>query len=226
LNFSVTYHIFPDLEPFSSPSTFSSISTVITMKGFTFATVAVFAATSIAATVKLEQTSCLNINITTPNSFDVEVNKLTVVDLPTVCGLKIVSADGADVKGIKCKAYRDKEGKEPGSAEFTQDVPAQIGTNPIQEGSILCVSGDDAIPTSGPAPTSFATASTSVPNAAPTGATPSGGNNSSAPHTPGSPNSPTPTPSGGADQPGEGAASTIGMSFGALAGAAIAMLFL
>lgn len=194
------------------------------MKGFTFATVAALAATSFAATVKLEQTPCIQANATSLNSFDVEVDKLTVVELPSVCGLKIVSVDGADAKSIKCKAYTDKEGKEPGSDEFTQEVPALIATNPVQEGSILCVSGDNAIPSSGPAPTTFAVISTSAPVAAPTGSTPSGGKNSTTPHSPNSPSSPTSTPSGTPNQPG--AASTIGMSFGALAGAAIAMLFL
>lgn len=192
------------------------------MKGFTFAAVAALAATSYAATVKIEQTACIQQNATSLASFDVEVDKLTAVELPSVCGLKIVSADGVDVKSVKCKAYKDAEGTQPGSAEFTSDKPALIATNPVQEGSILCVGGSGAIPTTGAAPTTFAVVSTSAPGAAaPTGATPSGGNNSTNPTSPSSPS--TPTPSAGTLP---GSASTIGMSFGALAGAAVAMLFL
>ena len=183
------------------------------MKGFTFATVAALAATTFAATVKLEQTPCVQANATTLASFDVEVDKLTAVELPSVCGLKIVSADGADVKSIKCQAYRDAEGKEKGSKEFTSDSPALISTNPAQEAAILCV-GSGAIPSA--QPTTFAVVSTSAP--VPTGGASHSGNGTV-------PTTPTPTPST-TSKPGEGAASTIGMSFGALSAAAIAMLFL
>ncbi|KAF2442127.1 hypothetical protein P171DRAFT_433686 [Karstenula rhodostoma CBS 690.94] len=185
------------------------------MKGFTFAAVAALAATTFAATVKLEQTACLQANATALTSFDVEVDKLTVVELPSVCGLKIVSADGADVKDIKCQAYRDAEGKSKGSKQFTFDDPALIATNPVQEGSILCIGSGD-VPSA--QPTTFAAVTTSASLAAPTGgATPTGNSTS------GKPSSPSPSTTSPA---GEGAASTLTMSLGALSFAAIAALFL
>jgi hypothetical protein len=59
--------------------------------------------------------------------------------MPSVCGLEIVSAsDDIDVKAITCQAFKDAEGTEPGSAPFTQESPALIATNPVQEASILC----------------------------------------------------------------------------------------
>lgn len=188
------------------------------MKGFTFATVAALAATSFAATVKIEQTACVQANSTSLESFEVEVDKLTAIDLPSVCGLKIVSAEDAKVEDIKCQAYKDAEGKEKGSAEFTKDKPAMIATNPVQEKAILCVGSGD-VPSA--APTTFAVVSTSAPSlAAPTGS----GNGTSNGTKPGSPTgSPTPT---GTGAPDEGSASTLSMSFGALSVAAIAMLFL
>lgn len=188
------------------------------MKGFTFATVAALAATTFAATVKLEQTPCIQANSTALASFDVEVDKLTAINLPSVCGLKIVSADGVDKSAVKCQAYKDAEGKEKGSAEFTADKPAIISTNPVQEAAILCV-GSGAVPSA--QPTTFAVVSTSAALAAPTGgASPTGGNST----TPTKPSSPSAPSGSGSGTPGS--ASTIGMSFGALSAAAIAMLFL
>lgn len=189
-----------------------------TMKGFTFATVAALAATTFAATVKLEQTACVQANATSLSQFDVEVDKLSVVNLDSVCGLKLVSADGADVKDIKCQAYKDAEGKDKGSKEFTFDEPAKIATNPVQEKAILCVGSGD-VPTA--QPTTFAAVTTSASLAAPTGgATPTGNSTS------GRPSSPSPSPSS-TDPTGQpGSASTISMSLGALSFAAIAALFL
>ncbi|KAL1603895.1 hypothetical protein SLS60_005487 [Paraconiothyrium brasiliense] len=188
------------------------------MKGFTFATVAALAATTFAATVKLEQTACAQQNATSLSQFDVEVDKLVAISLPSVCGLKIVSADGVDKSKVTCQAYIDAEGKNKGSKEFTADKPALIATNPVQEGSILCVS-EGAVPSA--QPTTFAVVSTSASLAAPTGgATPSGNSTTN----PTSPSQPSASSTNPADQPGS--ASTVGMSFGALSFAAIAMLFL
>lgn len=184
------------------------------MKGFTFATVAALAATSFAATVKLEQTACISANSTVA-PFSVEVDKLTALELTSVCGLKIVSADGVDVKSVKCQAYKDAEGKQKGSKEFTSDSPALISTNPVQEAAILCI-GSGAIPSA--QPSTFAVVSTSAP--VPTGGSSPSGNGT----VPTAPSSPTSTPSKTPDN--KGAASTLGMSFGALSAAAIAMLFL
>jgi hypothetical protein len=189
------------------------------MKGFTFATVAALAATTFAATVKLEQTPCIQANATELGSFDVEVDKLSVVNLASVCGLKVVSADGVDAKSVKCQAYRDAEGMQKGSSEFTVDKPAQIATNPVQVPAILCVGSGD-VPSA--QPTTFAAYTTSASFAAPTGgASPSGNSTSGKPT---SPSQPSPSSTNPADLPGS--ASTIGMSFGALSAAAIAMLFL
>lgn len=188
------------------------------MKGFTFATVAALAATTFAATVKLEQTPCIQANATALSQFDVDADKLTVVSLPSVCGLKIVSADGVDVKNVKCQAYIDTEGKNKGSKQFTFDDPAEIATNPVHEGSILCISSGD-VPTA--QPTTFAAVTTSASLVAPTGgATPTGNSTS------GKPSSPSPSASS-TNAPGQpGAASTLTMSLGALSFAAIAALFL
>ncbi|KAK7191805.1 hypothetical protein PSPO01_02254 [Paraphaeosphaeria sporulosa] len=188
------------------------------MKGFTFATVAALAATTFAATVKLEQTACIQANATSLSQFDVEVDKLTVVNLDSVCGLKLVSADGADVKAIKCQAYIDAEGKNKGSKEFTFDDPAEIATNPVQEKAILCV-GSGAVPTA--QPTTFAAVTTSAALAAPTGGASTTGNSTS-----GKPSSPSPSPSSTNSPGNEGAASTLGMSLGALSFAAVAAFFL
>ncbi|KAF1975189.1 hypothetical protein BU23DRAFT_552600 [Bimuria novae-zelandiae CBS 107.79] len=190
------------------------------MKGFTFAaTFAALAATSFAATVKIEQTQCLQANTTALPSFDVEVDKLTAIELPSVCGLKITSVDGADEKSVKCQAYKDAEGKEKGSAEFTVDKPAQIGTNPRQIAAVLCIGSGD-VPSA--QPTTFAVVSTAVAAGPTGGASPTGGNSTS-PTSPTAPSSPT---SSSSDPANGNSASTLGMSFGALSAAAIAMLFL
>ncbi|KAJ4345547.1 uncharacterized protein N0V89_011680 [Didymosphaeria variabile] len=187
------------------------------MKGFTFATVAALAATTFAATVTLEQTPCLQPNATSLDQFDVDVDKLTVIDLASVCGLKIVSADGVDKSKVSCQAFKDAEGKETGSAKFTADKNAMIATNPVQEKAILCVSEGDVTSAQ---PTTFAVVSTTASLAAPTGGASPSGNSTSNPTSPSQPSASSTNP---ADQ---GAASTIGMSFGALSAAAIAMLFL
>ncbi|KAF1840042.1 uncharacterized protein K460DRAFT_372021 [Cucurbitaria berberidis CBS 394.84] len=103
-------------------------------------TATVLASTSYAATVTLETTKCISAN-TPLLKFDIEIgtSKPVAKDLPSVCGLRIVSASNAiDVKTIQCQAFRDTEGAQPGSAVFTFDEPALIATNPIQEKSIIC----------------------------------------------------------------------------------------
>jgi len=187
------------------------------MKAFTFATVAALASTSLAATVSISETPCLQ--NTTLSTFDVEIGSLYVQDFPSVCGFKINSADGADVASVKCQAYKDAEGTEKGSAEFTADKPALIATNPVQEGSILCVT--DALPSGGATTFSKITAAPTATG----GASPTSGNGT-APGNTASPTQPT-NPSGSGSPSGvPGTANTIGMSFGALSAAALAMLFL
>lgn len=182
------------------------------MKAFTFATLAT---TSLAATVTLQQTACLQANTTSLSSFDVQVNALTVVNLDAVCGLELVSASGADVNAIKCQAYKDAAGKEKGSAEFTKANPASIATNPVQEGAILCVDSG-AVPTA--QPTTFAAVTASATLAAPTA---TGGASSTGNSTGGSPS--TPTPSAPVNH---GAASMVQMSLSALCFAGFAALLL
>jgi hypothetical protein len=100
------------------------------MKTFTtFAAVAALVSTAFSASVKIEETPCLNSN-TELKSFDVEIGTLkvggkllrspplpqtiltTLPALESVCGLKIVSADGVDLASVTCKAFKDAEGKE------------------------------------------------------------------------------------------------------------------
>ena len=110
------------------------------MKSAAFIAATAFASSSYAATVTLETTKCLNDN-TPLEQFNIEIgtSKPVAKDLPTVCGLRILSAsDGIDVTTVQCQAFRDTEGTVPGSALFTFDKAASIATNPIQEKSILC----------------------------------------------------------------------------------------
>ncbi|KAL5387490.1 hypothetical protein PMIN06_002167 [Paraphaeosphaeria minitans] len=219
----LTHFLFRKTTPPPPPPTFNTPHTTSTMKGFTFATVAALAATTLAATVKLEQTACIQANATSLFQFNVEVDKLTVINLDSVCGLKLVSANGADVNAIKCQAYMDAEGKNKGSKEFTFADPAQIATNPVQEKAILCV-GSGAVPTA--QPTTFAAVTTSAALAASTGgASATGSGNGNGNSTSGKPSSPSPS-SSSTNAPGEGAASTLSMSLGALSFAAVAALFL
>ncbi|CAO2656831.1 Nn.00g056340.m01.CDS01 [Neocucurbitaria sp. VM-36] len=119
------------------------------MKTATLVAATALASTSYAATVTLETTKCLNANIPL-EQFDIEIgtSKPVAKDLPAVCGLRILSASAStDVTTIQCQAFRDADGTQPGSAVFTFDSPALIGTNPIQEKSILCTipSSPDAV---------------------------------------------------------------------------------
>ncbi|KAF2270487.1 hypothetical protein CC78DRAFT_528246 [Lojkania enalia] len=109
----------------------------------TFATIAALAAVASAATVTLKETACIS-----PSGeleeFTIEVDKLVVKELESVCGLELLSADGVDVNSLTCLAYKDIEGTEVGSAPFTKSSPALISTNPVQENSIRCNSSTNA----------------------------------------------------------------------------------
>ncbi|KAF2467500.1 uncharacterized protein BDR25DRAFT_395261 [Lindgomyces ingoldianus] len=190
-----------------------------------FASIAAFAAFSSAvhgATVTLKETAC--ITRTQLEEFTIEVDKLVVKQLDTVCGLQIISADGVDVNSLSCLAYKDAEGTDRGSAVFTFATPALISTNPVQEGSIRCNS------TGGPenkanSSTTMSTLSTAV---ASTGtALPISTGNVTVPT-----GTRTPTPSSGPSATGSsspaqstGAAAHVGLSVGAAVGA-FAVFFL
>jgi len=43
-----------------------------------------------------------------------------------------------NTKDVECRMYKDKVGTMPGSAAFTEAMPAHISTNTVAIGSILC----------------------------------------------------------------------------------------
>ncbi|KAF2647649.1 hypothetical protein K491DRAFT_685355 [Lophiostoma macrostomum CBS 122681] len=107
------------------------------MKTFTsVATLAVLLSSASAATVTLQETACLE--TTELETFTVETDKVVAKDLASVCGLKIVSVDGAETSQVTCQAFTDAEGTTPGSEQFTYTIPARISTNPVQEAAIRC----------------------------------------------------------------------------------------
>lgn len=110
------------------------------MKSFALAAATTLLSTTYASTVTLETTQCLNNDIPL-GQFSIELGTSGPVtkDLPSVCGLRILSAsDSVNVRTIQCQAFRDTAGTQPGSAVFTYDHPALIATNPIHEKSIWC----------------------------------------------------------------------------------------
>jgi hypothetical protein len=232
----------------------------------TFAAATALLATTYAATVKLETTKCLNSENTPPQQFDVALNSISPVakgqstliiahsktltnptlDLPSVCGLRILSAsDNVDIATIQCQAFRDTEGKLQGSALFTSDNTAQIATNPIQEKSIWCTTSrpqnlsNSTI--SSAAPQSTASGNATLPITASSNATtilttvlasasaglPSLSANGTVPSATQTPPSP-PSQTGGEAPPKpsetKGAASTLGVGVGVVAAAFAALL--
>ncbi|KAL5121391.1 hypothetical protein ACEQ8H_000859 [Pleosporales sp. CAS-2024a] len=116
-----------------------------------FATVAALLSGSYAATVTLETTQCLNSN-SPAEQFQLQLNSAKPVaqNLPSVCGLKIVSAtDNIDVNAISCRAYKDAAGTQVGSAAFTFAQPALIATNPVQEQAVWCNASSSLASSSG-----------------------------------------------------------------------------
>ncbi|KAF2252971.1 hypothetical protein BU26DRAFT_515365 [Trematosphaeria pertusa] len=186
------------------------------MKSFALAAAAAaLFSTAYSATVTLQETPCIQ-NNTNLETFEIELGKLVVKDLPSVCGLKLLSATDADINAIKCQAYKDAAGTQKGSAEFTFASPALISTNPVQEGSILCTTGDI-----GEASTLAVVTATATGTGG--GSSPTGANATVSTGAPGS------QPTGSATGPGApdetGAAGAIGVSIGAVVGA-FAMLML
>ncbi|KAF2013094.1 hypothetical protein BU24DRAFT_482817 [Aaosphaeria arxii CBS 175.79] len=117
-----------------------------------------FVSDSISATVTLEETPCIQ-QKTRLETLIVRTDKLEVRNLPSLCGLKIISAAGANIHTISCIAFKDEKGEEVGSARFTFDSPALIATNPVQVGSLKCDTNRSTsyvTPSTRPAPTSLA----------------------------------------------------------------------
>jgi len=118
----------------------------------------------------------------------------------------------ADINAVSCQAFKDAEGKNPGSAVFTFKKPALIATNPVQEGSISCslTDGDNA---------DDSTTITTLLTAGPTGTgspTQSGGNSTVGPTgTPTQPSSPSGSSTDAPENPNN--AGRMGLSIGALA---------
>ncbi|KAF2831411.1 hypothetical protein CC86DRAFT_366777 [Ophiobolus disseminans] len=104
------------------------------MKTSSLAAAATLLSASSAALVLLETTKCLDDSYPYGKRFDITMNLSGPVardDLTQICGLRIVSATaGVDVNSIKCQAFKDVVGTQPGSAIFTYTEPALIATNP------------------------------------------------------------------------------------------------
>lgn len=51
------------------------------------------------------------------------------------------------IKQVECRAYKDMDGVVPGSAKFNVDTPAELTTNLVEIGSVLCyvVTEDEAV---------------------------------------------------------------------------------
>ncbi|KAF2874927.1 hypothetical protein BDV95DRAFT_303188 [Massariosphaeria phaeospora] len=168
--------------------------------------------------------------------YNVAINNLTVIgnhnallpyhdlytnvqlDAQSICGLELTdySSMGTtlDINLVSCQAYRDKEGKEKGSASFGAKNPALISTTPVQINAVRCVAGDPRLPpvtstgVASPAGTGAVANGTAAPTPAPTGG------NSTGPGVPGNPGV-VPGSPGATGAPGTGnAAMRLGMSAG------------
>ncbi|KAF2792246.1 hypothetical protein K505DRAFT_326318 [Melanomma pulvis-pyrius CBS 109.77] len=194
------------------------------MKSFTALTaLATLLSTTSAATVTLKTTDCLQ-----PIAllqFTIDTDKLVAKELKSLCGLELISASGVSLDSLSCQAFKDAEGKEPGSAIFNSTSPALIATNPVQEGSILCKSSEAP---NGNGTVSITSIITVLPSGAPPASsgtaipTPSG--NSTVPSVTGGPSVAPSSTTTGAPAP-TGAAAQMGLSVGVVA-AAFAVLLL
>ncbi|KAK4499516.1 hypothetical protein PRZ48_010031 [Zasmidium cellare] len=70
----------------------------------------------------------------------VEINKLTSLGNVSASEIKfdIPTASHVDVNQIECRAYKDAAGVVPGSAPFNAKTPAELSTNLVEIGSVLC----------------------------------------------------------------------------------------
>lgn len=78
----------------------------------------------------------------------VEINVLTSLngvsasELSFDMGVEI----NVDIATVECRAFKDAEGVVPGSAPFNYKTPAELSTNLVEVGSVLCyvVTDDEA----------------------------------------------------------------------------------
>ncbi|CAK4031880.1 Hypothetical predicted protein [Lecanosticta acicola] len=70
----------------------------------------------------------------------VEINKLTSFGNTSCTEISFDSGvhPNVDVDSVECRAYKDEAGVIPGSAPFTNKQPAELGTNLVEIGSVLC----------------------------------------------------------------------------------------
>jgi hypothetical protein len=75
----------------------------------------------------------------------IEINVLTACNGGNGqgCSVSKISIDpgiaiNVDINSVECRAYKDFEGQEPGSAPFSIKSPAEISTNLATVSSILC----------------------------------------------------------------------------------------
>lgn len=106
-----------------------------------------------AAPIKRDNTTTFSVtlNINTANQIDsngvpsyvnqtVAINTLTNLNDISCSEIFIDANSGINVNAsdVKCRAYRDAAGQEPGSAEFSVQQPADLTTNLVEIGSVLC----------------------------------------------------------------------------------------
>lgn len=69
----------------------------------------------------------------------VEINVLTNLGNTSASEIKFDgSSSNVDINSVECRAYKDAEGQIPGSAPFTLKSPAELSTNLVEVGSVLC----------------------------------------------------------------------------------------
>jgi hypothetical protein len=72
----------------------------------------------------------------------VEINNLTLLNGDAGVSASEISFDGiasnVDINTVECRAYKDADGVQPGSAPFNATSPAYLSTNLVTVGSILC----------------------------------------------------------------------------------------
>ncbi|PVI08217.1 hypothetical protein DM02DRAFT_648275 [Periconia macrospinosa] len=201
------------------------------MKAFTPLVAAALITASSAATVKIDTTQC---NPTAGiENFEVTVDTLLVREFKSACGFKVASANGVEVNGVQCEAFKDKEGKTSGSAKFTQTSPVIIASA-VQINSIKCTAPNSTTPGNATAPSnSTSSIKTSTGNSTATGAPPASTGNAGQ----GNGNGANGTaPSGGPNQPPQpsqppppgkpNGAERTGMSFGVAGAVLVGMAML
>lgn len=70
----------------------------------------------------------------------IEINKLTSLGNVSASELSFDPsiAINVDIDQIECRAYKDAAGVIPGSAPFNVKTPAELSTNLVEVGSVLC----------------------------------------------------------------------------------------